>query len=329
MNELIVKSNSLVRQLAYIGFSVILITAMLVAMAMWMSRYVFVAEIFNNFRLQASLVIFTACIVLYSLNSKYLASTGLLVGLITFWPVASNWIPVQQPEPGPKIISLLSYNVLGENYDREPVVSTLEKQFADMVVVLEYENFWAESLEQLSKSYAYSVKSLRWHGFGIAMFSRLPIEDSKVISITKTETDNPIIVAEIQINQQSFVVVAAHFLSPLTNQKMGIRNRQIAEVTDIISEIQTQRKLPVILVGDFNCVAWSPFLQDAMQRCSLRDSRNGYLYHGSWPTRNPLLHIPIDNALVSEEIYVHQRKILPADTSDHFPLYLEFSISEQ
>ena len=55
----------------------------------------------------------------------------------------------------------------------------------------------------------------------------------------------------------------------------------------------------------------------------------GSLYQGSWPTHNSMMQIPIDNALVSEEIHVHQRRILKADTSDHYPLYLEFSISEK
>ena len=201
----------LIRRAAYFGVGGLLLISMWVAMTTWVSRHLFVGEILNNFRLQISILILGVCTAHYIQGSKKLAGLGAIVSLVTLFPIASNWIPVQQPEPGSKTLSLLSYNVYGENKDRQPVVATMLEHVADVVVVLEYENLWMESLNQLSQSYTYSAKAPRWHGFGIALFSRFPIEDAKIISITKTETDNPIIVSKIRARDQTFLVVAAPF----------------------------------------------------------------------------------------------------------------------
>ena len=105
---------------------------------------------------------------------------------------------------------------------------------------------------------------------------------------------------------------------------MEIRNNQLAEIA---MHLQDGSK-PTILVGDFNCVPWSPFMKDMLETIDLRDSRVGFGYHASWPTDLIPLRIPIDHAFVSDGIHVSDRQLLGTTGSDHFPLVLEFSINE-
>ena len=329
MSETADTQSSLAFRIAFALLYVVSVVAILAGVLLLFARYLFVAELINNFRLQISLAIFVLSFALHFAGEKYLRFIGICIGFFVLSPIALNWLPPVQPEPGPKRLTLLAYNVYGENPNQQPIVETIQNHFADVTVVVEYENEWEEALEVLDRSYRYSIKELRWHGFGIALFSKFPIADSQVHMLANTKSDFPLVVAEIHAKNQKMIVVAGHFLSPLKAMKMEIRNQQIFEVSEIISDINKSKNLPVILVGDFNCVAWSPYLSDLMRECALRDARRGYPYQGTWPTDNLILQIPIDNTFVSDKIHIHNRTVLPADNSDHFPVLTEFSIAEK
>ena len=252
---------------------------------------------------------------------------AVVAGLILY-PVFATTIPPQQIPPGPKVISLLSYNVLGTNSDKEPVLDLLTSMESDITLLIEYSGQWHQVSQPLRDSNLYAHEAPRWHGFGIGMFSRYPLENKKIELLTKDVTDNPMLLAEVVIGDQRLIVAAVHFLAPMSLERMKIRNQQIADTVKIIERYQNGRELPVILVGDMNAVAWSTYIEQLMQQTNLRDSRQGYFYHGSWPTDNLLLRIPIDNALVSPNVHIHQRTILDDNHSDHLPLLLEFSLSD-
>ena len=181
----------------------------------------------------------------------------------------------------------------------------------------------------MKSTYTFSIEEPRWHGFGLALYSRYRIVDSEIHRLTKTRTDNVFVVAYIDVLGQEVAVCACHFLAPMSPTRSEIRKDQIAEVAAIIQQIQNERGVPVVLVGDYNMVPWSSFTHDLRRVAGLRDSRQGYPYHGSWPTGNSVLSIPIDNAFVSREIHVHDRWIQETTNSDHFPLLIKFSFPEQ
>ena len=106
---------------------------------------------------------------------------------------------------------------------------------------------------------------------------------------------------------------------------MSLRNRQLVDIADMIGDTNGK---PTILAGDFNCVPWSWHLKQLLDKTQLRDSRAGQGYHASWPTNLLPMRIPIDHAFVSDRIHISRRELLGQTGSDHFPLMLEFSVSE-
>ena len=290
-------------------------------------RYHYWAEVVNSFRLQVSLVILMLGLMLWYSKFRAWGLIQVAFALYLLFPILSALRPATQSEPGPRKLNLLSFNVLGSNVEQEATVEMLENSGADILVVLEYENKWVDSLDSIQNMYAYSILEPRWHGFGLAVYSRYPIEP-KVHQLTDRETDNVFAVAVVDVQGQKFAICACHFLAPMSASKMRIRNDQIVEAAKIIETIREEDGLPVILVGDFNCVPWSSYLNEIEDRAGLRDSRQGYLYHRSWPSSNAILSTPIDNAFVSPEIHIHRSTILTTTNSDHYPLSLEFSVSE-
>ena len=309
------------------GFVTASFISMILGLSLVLSRHLFISELLNNFRLQIGITVVSFAIPLFWLNWRRLGMFQLLFGLIVLFPILSNIFANEQPPAGRQEYSLLSYNVLADNRNKAPVVELLKSTDVDVTVVVEYANDWVEQLKPLDQKYPYSLEAPRWHGFGIAIFSRHELYNKKIKMLSDAQSDIPFLLAEVALGDQKIILAAGHLLAPLQPYRMEIRNKQIMAATRLIKEYRDGRDLPVILVGDFNAVPWSPFIQDLLKTTELRDSRQGYFYHGSWPNDNLLVRIPIDHAFVSRQVHIHRRQLLRCYASDHLPLQIDFSIS--
>ena len=304
------------------------VVAILVGLFLHFSRHFFVAELLNNFRLQIGGLIILLALPVFYVGLKKLAAAQLVMACIVFLPLIANWWPAGQAPSSEKTISLLTYNVLGNNWQQQPVVDLVDSTQADITVIVEYSNRWIEPLAEFKESHLDSLEAPRWHGFGIAMFSQYELENKRAVLLNKDVSDFPFLLAEVVVEDQRFILAAGHFLAPITIEKMAIRNSQIESATRLIFNYRNGRDLPVIVVGDMNAVPWSPFVKDMVSALELKDSRRGYPYQGSWPNDNYLMRIPIDNSFVSKHVQVHRRELLSCYSSDHLPVMLEFSIAQ-
>ena len=291
-------------------------------------RYFFVAELLANFRAQmlVALIVFTVGAVCFQ---RWW--TGILLVIATLWcsvGVLSVYLQVEQPPPGQTKIRIMSHNVLAGNRSYAAVKEQVVKIDPDLLVIVEYDQDWHIAMQSLidDGTFPYSVRAPRWHGFGIAIFSKLPLTDSQTYQLTGEVTDAPMVTAEFMVGDQKLRLAGVHAFSPMTAFRLKLRNEQLSEAVEILKPSGT----PTIVMGDYNCVPWSPFLDDFLKKTGYRDSRVGFGYQGSWNARYrwPAL-IPIDHAFVSPEVHVHDRYIGQAAGSDHYPVVVEVSISEE
>ena len=307
----------------FAAVSLVLITVFAFSLS---GRHFFLAELLSNFRAQllVALVIFTAGAICFQ---RWWI--GFLLVIATIWcstGVLSVYLQIEQPPPGKNKIRIMSHNVLADNRS----YSAVKKQFAeidpDVLVVVEYGHQWHAELQSLTDdgSYPYSVLAPRWHGFGIAIFSKLPLANKQSFQLTSKITDAPIVMAEFMVGQQNFRVAGLHVFSPTTMDRMNLRNKQLDEAVEILKKSKT----PTVVMGDFNCTPWSPFLDDFQEETGYRDSRSGFGYQGTWCARYrwPAL-IPIDHAFVSPTVHVHDRFVGDNVGSDHYPIVVEMSLS--
>ena len=288
-------------------------------------RNFLISELMSNFRLQIAGLMIPFAIIIYRMGVwRWLAWT-LFAGAL--WSLATiGWIflPAENPATGDRPIRVMSYNVLGHNWKQPEVIKLIEEVDPDVLLVLEYSQNWHERLEPLYEAYPYKVLQPRWHGFGIAFLSKHPIVNSEVLQLTKYKTDNPSIIATVDVEGQTIRFAGLHSLSPTTKYRFGLRNQQFRELANHVA----RKKYPTVVMGDFNCTPWSPFLKDFVEVTGYRDSRQGQGYQVSWPVAYPMLRIPIDHAFVSEEVHVHSRRIGRSVGSDHLPVILEISTAQ-
>jgi endonuclease/exonuclease/phosphatase (EEP) superfamily protein YafD len=318
-----------------------------VALAGYCGRLGWLFELASHFRLQYG-VLLAASSLCYLIGRRWRA--GLAAGFLS----AANLclvVSVGSPPPKPEdrtVVRAVIYNVLASNRDYERLWEFVRAASPDLVVLVEVDFEWAASLHALDGAYPYRRVSPAPWGLGMALLSRIPLDDVEQTMIGGGDgtviggidgtliggTDGTLIggtgnalamVARLRIDGQPLTLIGTHPCSPVSPGKFESRNQELAD----LARLAGRQRGPIILLADLNTSPWSPYFQDLLSASRLRDSRQGFGIQASWPTFLPIASIPIDHCLVSQEIAVHDRAIGPNLGSDHFPVIVDFSIWPQ
>ena len=160
----------------------------------------------------------------------------------------------------------------------------------------------------------------RSDNFGIALFSRLPIVESRIVEtggraspgITEGRRGGvPTILAALDSGRGELRIVATHPPPPVGRSFARRRNRHLRELPR-----HTEGSTPVLLLGDLNTTPWNYHFRRLVRDTGLVDSSRGWGVQTTWPRGNPLLRVPIDHCLHSPEITIVRRAIGPAVGSE-------------
>ncbi|HIF33546.1 MAG TPA: hypothetical protein EYQ75_18240 [Planctomycetaceae bacterium] len=207
-------------------------------------------------------------------------------------------------------LRLMSSNVLTSNRDYERFLQTVREENPDVLLVMEVDHRWSQALEELRAEYPFGSSVPRSDNFGIALFSKSPVEEFRVQYIGSAGA--PSLQAVLTVGDTTVNVFGTHPLPPI-GHKTELRNEQLLAVADLVGVLTG----PTILAGDLNTTPWSPFFRDVLHRSGLRDSRLGFGVQATWPSYLGIAGIPIDHVLVSDEISVIGRHVGSAFGSDH------------
>ena len=227
----------------------------------YFGAYFYVAELFSNFRLQFLVLIFVALLLSRIAHARRLLTICLLIALA--WSCQETfriYLPADQPPAGESVVRLMSFNILATNDAYEPVISEIKRHDPDVLVVIEYAGIWHDILNALNESYPYQHRDPRWHGYGIAVFSKIPFESAQSVPLTQTAIDNPAANVTLKIDNRRVHLTAAHVMSPVTYYRQQLRNEQFHEIAEIVNSNSGSSSDSSILVGDMNCTTASSYL---------------------------------------------------------------------
>ena len=97
-----------------------------------------------------------------------------------------------------------------------------------------------------------------------------------------------------------------------------------AELLLVGDEVKESR-LPRIVAGDLNDVAWSRTTKLFQKVSGLLDPRVGRGFYNTFHAQHPLLRFSLDHLFHSHEFRVRELRVLPDIGSDHFPLLVSLS----
>jgi endonuclease/exonuclease/phosphatase (EEP) superfamily protein YafD len=213
-------------------------------------------------------------------------------------------------------VTVVSVNVWKRNTAYERLLDIVADASPDVLLVVEYDRAWAAALEVLRAVYPHRLGAPREGDYGIALFSRHPLEDGRRFDLEGKDALD----ARVLAPQGAFRLVGVHLTAPTSPRRGAQRNRQL----EALAALRAQIDEPLLMMGDFNVTPFSPYFRDWLAETGLRDTAAGRGPAITWPAFFPLLGIPIDHCLVSPELEVTEYRRLPAFGSDHYPVLARF-----
>lgn len=265
--------------------------------------------------------------------------TGLIVAAWLAWPALPYYgIGKQaiygQSEREPSIhssestISVMCFNIGSENIPLLGLVTKLQftprHELPDLILLIETRTAgYREHFNALREIYPHHIADPREDNFGMWLMSKHPITKQRSVSRSDSTPigEIPLIDADISANGQTVRIFGAHPLPPISKDAAASRSNYLSLIETRLAE----NKSPAILMGDLNCTTWSPQFNKLSE---LRSAAYGYGLHLTWKPFAvvPLLGLPIDHILLSDDLRVEDFSTGSAAGSDHRPLSAKISL---
>jgi endonuclease/exonuclease/phosphatase (EEP) superfamily protein YafD len=210
-------------------------------------------------------------------------------------------------------------NVFQDNKNFKGCLAVVGKAKPDVLLLLETDKAWEEGTKELAEFYPYSVKVPLENTYGMLLYSKLELKDSAVHYMV--EEGIPSIHTKIILKSgREIQLYSVHPTPPVPNENP--RSTERDKELLLVADLAKASKLPVIVVGDLNDVAWSYTTELFLKMSGLLDPRRGRGFYNSFHAHYPFMRFPLDHAFISTDFKLVGMKRLDNFKSDHFPIYI-------
>jgi endonuclease/exonuclease/phosphatase family metal-dependent hydrolase len=133
---------------------------------------------------------------------------------------------------------------------------------------------------------------------------------------------NAAVEAIVELGTTQIAVLFLHTESPYTPSRNDHLHRALAAA----ARWSRAERLPHVVEGDLNTTPWSAAFDTLLRNGHLHNSLVGFGIQPSFPAAHPLLAIPIDNALLSEQLTATARGTGPSFGSEHRSLHVTIAL---
>ena len=277
-------------------------------------------DLFSHFRFQYGMGLATVGLLLAVLR-KFISVAVCAVGCaINAALLAPLFWGSPAPLPSDESPSrAMLFNVNTHAGDATAALAEIHHADPDILLLQEVNRTWLTELAILHDAYPHRIAVPRDDNFGIALFGKWPLEQPSSLFIGPSEI--PSLTAIITTPDGPLAFVGTHPLPPFSAHYAHSRDAQLAALPQHVDSSRA-----TLLLGDLNITPWHPRFRQLARDAGLRDSTRGFGYQPTWPNNIYPFRIPLDHALVSAPVRIHDRIIAPPGGSDHRALVLDFSI---
>lgn len=212
-------------------------------------------------------------------------------------------------------VSYMEANVLQSNRNAAALVGLVKDRRPDILLLTETDQWWADRLRSLSGDMPHVVSAPLANTYGMILLSRRPLLEPQVRYLI--ERDIPSIRTAVMLDSgQRIDLYAVHPRPPLPGDDTGERD---AEIVLVGREVRA-RRMPAIVAGDLNDVAWSDSTALFQEVSGLLDPRVGRRLMPTFPAKFPWLRWPLDYIFVSPGFTLLRLERLGDIGSDHLPI---------
>jgi endonuclease/exonuclease/phosphatase (EEP) superfamily protein YafD len=215
--------------------------------------------------------------------------------------------------------SLLIANVLISNRNAEGLLRLIRRWDADVVLVVETDDWWQEQLRSLERSHPFHLQRPQSNAYGMLLFSRRELLDPEIRFLVQPDVPSMHVNVALPSGQR-MALHCVHPRPPAPGENTRSTERD-AELILIAREVR-EKDTPVVVAGDLNDVAWSRTTRLFQRISGLRDPRVGRGFYSTYNARFPFFRWPLDHVFLSSHFRLASLKRLPRFGSDHFPIYI-------
>ena len=308
------------RQLANLVLGLSVMPAAMLAAA-WLAPFFWWADLAAVFAVQVAACLLASCLVLaWARRWRWLVAIGTLAVLACI-RLPPMWFGTPGGATSGAPLRVLAINLLRDNEDAGAVLAAVAQWSPDLIVWSEATPTWERALTPLRKEYPFGDGKWDPGYFGIALWSRLPVRDLRVVPLGYDWA--PAVTALVTTSAGEVGVVGFHPPRPGVGHRTAERDAALAALPDLLAGLPPRR----VVAGDGNATRWNPTFSRMLAATGLRDSSDGFGWQASWPAAAPwFLRIPIDQVLVSGGIGVRERAVGPFVGSDHLPVFADLLV---
>ncbi|WP_434036191.1 endonuclease/exonuclease/phosphatase family protein [Formosa sp. 4Alg 33] len=223
-------------------------------------------------------------------------------------------------------VSIISVNVYQFNERYEELLQLVKEVKPDILLTMESNQAWEDALEAIEDDYPNYKKIALENTYGMHFYTKLPVKSVKIHHFISD--DLPSIEARICLeNDEQFTFFGIHPPPPSPTEEDTSKERD-GELLALGKRI-LDTEGPVIVVGDFNNVAWAKSSILFRKTSKLIDPRIGRGFVSTYHAKYKLLRFPIDLCFHSPHIVIQDFNTLRYVGSDHLPLFCSFFISKK
>lgn len=225
----------------------------------------------------------------------------------------------RHPTPA-RALSLVVSNVLETNRQSDRLIGVVRAVDPDVMLFVETNGWWQARLDAaFGASHPHVLRCALENTYGMLLYSRLPLEDARVDFLLKP--DIPSMQATVRLRGGEAVWLnGVHPRPPAPGESDESLERD-AELL-LVGKRVRDAKLPVVVCGDLNDVAWSRTTRLFQKTSRLLDPRKGRGFFSTFHAHYPGLRWPLDHVFFSSRFRLVRMARLGDVGSDHFPVHL-------
>ena len=273
-------------------------------------------DIFANFYWQHGAFSVVALVVFSCKKMRFYVGLALATLLLNCWQISRFCYSSVGSNASEFSLHVLSYNVLCSNPNKSEVLEFLTHSEADIMILSEIDAEWGRALQPLTAVYSQYKISTAEDNFGLAVFSRLPLEKLQIELLG----DEFLPVANLELMHQGtrLSVIGIHPPPPMGARLNARRNQQLSAVAHYASTLDH----PVIVVGDMNATPWC-YGMNLLRKEGLDFRTRANPCVPTWNART-IVATPIDHGLCRAPLFIDRRIIDEAHGSDHRAVHFYF-----
>jgi endonuclease/exonuclease/phosphatase (EEP) superfamily protein YafD len=238
---------------------------------------------FNDYNVQMVFgLLFLGLLFLVIDQFKLLAISFSCCAMLCVFLKSASYDTLVFPKPNTsQQLSISQVNMASVNDEYDTLVKQLLLQKPDIISFQEITPLWNEILlEDFANLYPFHQNLVRIDPYGLAIFSKIPLE-----RVDTFHTQHiPHLKCAFRLNGEKIHLISSYITPALNKQTTELANLQLRDINIEIAKCPT----PIIAVGDYNRVHWSPEMMAFKQKSQLNNSRRET---SAYPRDIPYEHI--------------------------------------